>query len=268
MARVLTVAGSDSGGGAGIQADIKTITALGGFAMSAITALTAQNTEGIEAVFNVPPEFIAKQIRAVTTDIGVDAVKIGMLAREEVTVAVAAELGRLAPGTAIVVDPVMVAKDGTRLLAKAANDALKRDLAPIATVITPNVPEAEELIGFQIRDLDEMRHAGQMLLSLGPRAVLLTGGHLDTDEIPNLLTTSEGQRVFTMQRVHSRHTHGTGCTLSSAIATRLAQGAALETAVGQAIDYVSRAVAEAPGLGAGQGPLAHLNSYVRGGSRD
>jgi hydroxymethylpyrimidine/phosphomethylpyrimidine kinase len=266
IARVLVIAGSDSGGGAGIQADIKTVTALGGFATSAVTALTAQNTLGVHGVMDVPPAFVRQQLRAVLDDIGADAVKTGMLARESIINAVAEELHR-SGDIPLVVDPVMVAKDGTRLLDKHANDALKRELCPIATVITPNVPEAEELIGFEIRDMDDMRRAGEMLMTLGPKGVLLTGGHMDMEEIPNLLTTGEGQEIFTIRRVHSAHTHGTGCTLASAIATKLGQGLALNSAVAQAVDYVSAAVHEAPGLGRGQGPLLHLNTYARRGLR-
>jgi hydroxymethylpyrimidine/phosphomethylpyrimidine kinase len=266
MARVLVIAGSDSGGGAGIQADIKAVTALGGYAASAVTALTAQNTLGVHAVMDVPPDFVRKQIRAVLDDIGADATKTGMLARESVINAVAEELRRRGE-IPLVVDPVMVAKDGTRLLDKAANDALKRELCPIATVITPNVPEAEELTGIEIRDLDDMRRAARMLMTLGPKGVLITGGHMDMEEIPNLLTTNDGEEVFTIRRVRSAHTHGTGCTLASAIATKLAQGFSLASAVAQAVDYVSAAVHEAPGLGRGQGPIAHLNSYARRGLR-
>jgi hydroxymethylpyrimidine/phosphomethylpyrimidine kinase len=262
IARILVIAGSDSGGGAGIQADIKTVTALGGYAASAVTALTAQNTLGIQAVMDVPPAFIRKQIRAVADDIGVDAVKTGMLAREAVIAAVAEELRRMR-GVTLVVDPVMVAKDGTRLLDKAANDALKRELAPLATVLTPNVPEAEELTGMEIRDLDDMRRAGTMLMTLGAKGVLITGGHMDLEDIPNLLTTAGGHQIFTIRRVHSAHTHGTGCTLASAIAVKLAQGLDLPSAVGEAIDYVSAAIHEAPGLGRGQGPIAHMNSHAR-----
>jgi len=262
IARVLVVAGSDSGGGAGIQADIKTVTALGGYASSAITALTAQNSLGIQGMMEVPPAFIRQQIRAVLDDIGTDAVKTGMLARESVIDAVAEELRRRGD-IPLVVDPVMVAKDGTRLLDKAANDALKRELCVLATVITPNVPEAEELTGFAIRDMDDMRRAGEVLMTLGPKGVLITGGHLDTEEIPNLLTTNDGEHVFTIRRVHSAHTHGTGCTLASAIATKLAQGLSLPRAVGEAVEYVQAAVHEAPQLGRGQGPISHMNSHAR-----
>jgi len=263
IARVLSIAGSDSGGGAGIQADLKTITALGGYAATVVTAITAQNSMGISAVMEVPADLIRKQIRAVLSDIGADAVKTGMLAQEEVIVAIAEELKNVAPSIPLVVDPVMVAKDGTRLLSKAANDALKRDLCPIAAIITPNVPEAEELTGFAIRDVSDMRRAAAMLMSLGSKAVLVTGGHLDVDAIPNLLLTSEGEHLFTMKRVRTPHTHGTGCTLGSAIATFLAQGQPLVRAVGQAIAYVGCAVEESPGLGRGQGPIAHVNSFLR-----
>src|SRR5262249_52200580 len=209
---------------------------------------------------------VRQHIRRVLDDIGADAVKTGMLAREGVIEAVAEELQKSGP-IPLVVDPVMVAKDGTRLLDKRANDALKRDLCPIATVITPNVPEAEELTGLEIRDINDVRRAGDMLMTLGPKGVLITGGHLDNEEVPHLLPTSEGEDIFTTKRVHSPHAHGTGCTLASAIATKLAQGLSLNSAVAQAVDYVSAAVHEAPGLGRGQGPIAHLNSYARKGLR-
>ena len=262
ITRVLVIAGSDSGGGAGIQADIKTVTVLGGYATCAITALTAQNTLGIHAVMEVPTAFIRRQIKAVVDDIGVDAVKTGMLNHESVINAVAEEIRRIG-NVSLVVDPVMVAKDGTRLLDKIANDALKRELAPMATVLTPNVPEAEELTGFEIRDIDDMRRAGEMLLSLGPKGVLITGGHMDLEEIPNILVANDGHEVFTIRRVHSPHTHGTGCTLASAIATKLGQGVPLFRAVKDAIKFVFAAVHEAPHLGRGQGPIQHLNSEAR-----
>jgi hydroxymethylpyrimidine/phosphomethylpyrimidine kinase len=256
-ARVLAIAGSDSGGGAGIQADIKTISALGGYAMTAITALTAQNTQGVFGVHPVPPEFIRRQIALVLEDIGADAVKTGMLHSAEVIQAVVEEVALLAPEAPLVVDPVMVAKGGHRLLEPSAVDALRDLLLPRASLLTPNLPEAEALSGRRIESLDHMAEAGRALLALGPKAVLMKGGHLDGAEVTDLLVTPEGVRRFSHPRRDTASTHGTGCTLASAIATGLAQGLAPEAAVERGIAFVAAAMAQAPGLGRGHGPLAH-----------
>ncbi len=254
--RVLIVAGSDSGGGAGIQADIKTVTALGGYAMTAITALTAQNTLGVHGVLGVPPEFLRLQIDCVLDDLGADAVKTGMLDTPALIETTAACLRRRA-GIPLVLDPVMVAKGGQRLLREDAVAALKRLLLPLATLLTPNLPEAEALAGLRIADADGMRHAAEALLTLGVPAVLLKGGHLPGDTVIDLLVTEEGCERFCSPRIQTRHTHGTGCTLASAIATGLAQGMELRASVERARDYVLRAIAAAPGLGQGAGPLDH-----------
>lgn len=257
--RVLIVAGSDSGGGAGIQADIKTVTMLDGFAATAITALTAQNTLGVFGILPVPPEFIRQQIEIVLDDIGVDAVKTGMLHDEAVIETVAASLAERAPRIPLVLDPVMVAKGGAKLIEEAAIDALKRLLAPRATVLTPNLPEAEILAGRRIESVPAMHDAADALLALGCRAVLLKGGHLAGDTVYDVLASETGHRVWSHPRIESRHTHGTGCTLASAIAVGLAQGLAVEAAVERARDYVRRAIATAPGIGRGHGPLDHAH---------
>jgi hydroxymethylpyrimidine/phosphomethylpyrimidine kinase len=255
--RVLICAGSDSGGGAGIQADIKAVTALGAFAMTAITALTAQNTLGVHAVHPVPLAFIREQIRVVMEDLGADALKTGMLADTPTIEAVCDALAEYAPHIPLVADPVMVAKGGHPLLAPEAVDTLKRRLLPLATVLTPNLPEAEALCGAPIRDLPTMRQAAEWLLTLGVPAVLLKGGHLPGDTVTDLLATPEGVHAFQSPRITTRHTHGTGCTLASAIAAGLAQGLPLLEAVGRARAYVRAALLAAPGYGSGHGPLDH-----------
>lgn len=253
--RVLVIAGSDSGGGAGIQADLKTITALGGYAATAITALTAQNTLGVQAVMPVPPGFIRQQIVSVLSDIGADAIKTGMLGGVEVVGLVADMIRELAPGLPLVVDPVMVAKGGARLLDDDAVGSLKRLLLPLAALVTPNVPEAEALLGRAIPDVAAMREAAMALLDLGAPAVLLKGGHLGGPTVTDLLVTAEGVVALERARIATVHTHGTGCTLASAIAAGLAQGRGLREAVERARAYVQAAIALAPGLGAGHGPL-------------
>lgn len=258
IARVLIVAGSDSGGGAGIQADIKTVTALGGYAMTAIAALTAQNTEGVAAIHDVPPDFVALQMRLALSDIGADAVKTGMLSTAAVVDTVATTLGTEAPGVSLVVDPVMMAKGGHSLLADAAVVAVRERLVPLARVVTPNAPEAEILAGIAVRSEADMIEAGSRILALGAAAVLVKGGHLDGAEIVDvLLERGRPPQSFRGARIDTRHTHGTGCTLASAIATGLAQGLDLPSAVGRARAYVREAIATAPGLGHGHGPLNH-----------
>jgi hydroxymethylpyrimidine/phosphomethylpyrimidine kinase len=257
LRRVLAIAGSDSGGGAGIQADIKTITMLGGYAATAITALTAQDTLGVHAIHMVPPEFVARQIAVVLDDIGADAVKTGMLGDAGMIEAVAGALARHAPLVPLVVDPVMVAKGGAALLAPDAVGALIHHLLPRASLLTPNLPEAEALTDLAIPDAAAMRPAAAALLRMGARAVLLKGGHLPGDEVVDLLMAAEGWEEFAGPRIAGRHTHGTGCTLASAIATGLAQGMTLRDAVLRARAYVRAAIAAAPGIGKGHGPLNH-----------
>jgi hydroxymethylpyrimidine/phosphomethylpyrimidine kinase len=255
--RVLIVAGSDSGGGAGIQADIKTVTALNAYAATALTALTAQNTMGVHAVHPVPLDFIARQIEVVMSDIGADVIKTGMLGDAAVIATVCEALERYAPGIPVVVDPVMVAKGGHPLLAAEAVDTLRRQLLPRAAVITPNLPEAEALSGMTIATVADMRVAAAALLALGVPAVLLKGGHLPGDELVDLLATPDGIEAFSAPRIQTRHTHGTGCTTASAVAAGLAQGMTLRDAVLRARAYVRAAIASAPGLGEGHGPLNH-----------
>lgn len=255
IARVLAIAGSDSSGGAGIQADIKTISLLGAYAAAAITAVTVQDTRGVAAVHPVPPDLVAAQIRAVLADIGADAVKIGMLGDTATIEAVADALRDFAGP--VVLDPVMVAKGGAPLLELAAISALVADLLPMAALVTPNASELEALTGTEIADEADLLLAAQELLGLGARAVLAKGGHLAGAEVVDWLVSPNGHQRFASPRIETRHTHGTGCTLASAIAAGLAKGLALERAVAEARAYVAGAIAHAPGLGAGHGPLGH-----------
>lgn len=255
--RVLIIAGSDSGGGAGIQADLKTVTALGGYGATAITALTAQNTLGVSGVLPVDPAFVTQQIEVVLEDIGADAIKTGMLHSAAVIEAVAEALRKLAADVPLVVDPVMVAQSGASLLQDDAVQALRRELLPMATLVTPNLPEAERLCGHSIAGPAEMREAAEQLLTLGPGAVLLKGGHLPGTQLVDVLVSAEGAEVFEGERIETEHTHGTGCTLASAVATGLAQGLSLREAVVRARAYLQEALRSAPGIGRGQGPVNH-----------
>ena len=255
--RVLIIAGSDSGGGAGVQADIKTVTVLGGYAATAITALTAQNTQGVDAVLDVPADFVARQMRAVLADIGADSIKTGMLHSAEVIEAVCQVIETDGAGIPVVVDPVMVAKGGASLLDAAAVEVLKSRLLPMAALLTPNLPEAEALTGKTVGAVGDMAAAADALLAAGARAVLLKGGHLEGRTVTDLLITADGSRRFESPRIRSRHTHGTGCTLASGIAVGLAQGLDLGCAVARARAYVAKAIRNAPGFGGGHGPLNH-----------
>lgn len=253
--RVLIVAGSDSGGGAGIQADVKTVTALGGFAMTAVTALTAQNSEGVFAIHDVPPAFVAEQMRVVLADLGADCIKIGMLHRPAIIAAVSDVLEKEAAGIPLVLDPVMVAKGGHPLLAPEAVAVLRERLIPKASLLTPNWPEAEVLAGHSSPSALELAVS---LLALGPRGVLVKGGHGGGPMVVDVLAERDHPpEVFESPRLETRHTHGTGCTLASAIATGLAQGLATREAVVRARAYVRRAIETAPGFGRGHGPLNH-----------
>jgi hydroxymethylpyrimidine/phosphomethylpyrimidine kinase len=255
LGRVLIIAGSDSGGGAGVQADIKTVTMLGGYAATAITAVTVQNTLGVTGVHPIPLEIIAAQARAVLSDIGADAVKTGMLG-DAATVALVAELLDEA-GVPAVIDPVMIAKGGASLLAAEAVAAVRKLLIPRAALLTPNAPEAETLTGLAVETTDDLRRAGEALLNAGARAVLMKGGHVAGDRLVDLLMTPDGETALEGPRLDTRHTHGTGCTLASACAAGLAQGLSLTEAVARAWDYVHRSIETAPGLGGGHGPLDH-----------
>lgn len=254
--RVLIVAGSDSGGGAGIQADIKAVTMLGGYAATAIAALTVQNTLGVTGVHPVPPAFVQAQMRAVLDDIGADAVKTGMLGDAAMVEAVADVLDAYPP-IPLVVDPVMVAKGGARLLDEAAVGAVKTTLLPRASLVTPNTPELEALTGRAIASEAEAVDAGRSLIAAGARAVLVKGGHLPGDEVADWLLTGDAEQRFASPRIATRHTHGTGCTLASAIACGLAKGLPLVEAVAVGRDYVQSAIRAAPGFGQGHGPLGH-----------
>ena len=253
VARILVVAGSDSGGGAGIQADIKTITCLGGYAMTAVTAVTVQNTLGVQGIFAVPAAVVAAQMRACIDDIGVDAVKIGMIGSVETVLAVADVLAGLR--VPVVLDPVMVAKGGAKLLSDDAAAALIERLLPLAAVVTPNTPELMTLTGTEIEDEADALLAAQELLLQGPAAVLAKGGHLPGDRLTDWLVTRGGHQAFTSDRVATRHTHGTGCTLAAALACGLGQGMALAEAGVLARAFVAKGIARAPGFGAGHGPL-------------
>ena len=255
LGRVLIIAGSDSGGGAGIQADLKTVTALGGYAATAITAITVQNTLGVSAVQPLAPELIAAQARAVLGDIGADVIKTGMLGDAEVVEMVA----RLLDDACLpaVIDPVMIAKGGARLLAEDAAGLVLRLLVPRAAVLTPNAPEAAALTGLPVATADGLRRAGEALLAEGAGAVLMKGGHIAGPRVVDVLMTPYGETLFETERIETRHTHGTGCTLASARATGLAQRMSVETAAARAWAYVQEAIARAPGLGAGHGPLDH-----------
>lgn len=254
---MLIVAGSDSGGGAGIQADIKTVTVLGGYAATAVTALTAQDTRTVHQVVTVEPSFIRSQMRVVLEDIGADVIKLGMLHDAAVIGAVCDELEERAYGIPVVTDPVMVAKGGAHLLSDEAVDSLRLRLLPASALVTPNLPEAEAISRLSIRDEADARAAAQRLLDLGAPAVLLKGGHMEGDAVVDLLVSAAGCQRFENPRIASTNTHGTGCTLASAIATGIAQGLALDVAVGRAIEYVREAIRRAPGYGSGHGPLNH-----------
>lgn len=259
----VTIAGSDSSGGAGIQADLKTFSALGVYGASVIAALTAQNTRGVSAIHNVPPDFITAQIDAVFSDLAVDAVKVGMLSTPAAIEAVAEGLDRHGQAN-VVLDPVMVAATGARLLVPEAVETLKRRLFPRARLITPNLPEAAALLDAEVATSEaEMRAQANRLLALGAQAVLIKGGHGSGAESVDLLATPAGVARFAASRIATENTHGSGCTLSAAIAAGLAKGAALADAVGAAKDFISRAIAAADRLaiGSGHGPVHHLHTW-------
>ena len=257
MRTALTIAGSDSGGGAGIQADLKTFAAHGVFGTSAVTAITAQNTLGVRAWEAVSTALVVQQIEAVLADIGADAVKIGMLANAAIVEAVARTLTGLTDRP-VVIDPVMIAKGGDRLLEQDAVAALKSRLLPLARIVTPNIPEAEVLADMSIRSIGDMREAGGRIRTLGPTVVLVKGGHAAGDESVDVASTPSGSFEVRGPRLPGRHTHGTGCTLSSAIAANLANGMDDEQAIRDAREYLEGAIRHAPQIGGGHGPLGHL----------
>jgi hydroxymethylpyrimidine/phosphomethylpyrimidine kinase len=261
VSTALTIAGSDSGGGAGIQADLKTFSAFRVFGMSVITAVTAQNSVGVQGVFNLPPEFVGQQIDSVLADFGADAVKIGMLSTAPIIGAVAARLGAHAKGGVdsmrIVLDPVMIAKSGDPLLQPEARAALVKELLPLALVVTPNLHEAEALAGMPVATEEDMEEAARRILALGPRNVLVKGGHL-RDAATDILWNGRDLSRFTAARIDSTCTHGTGCTFSSAIAACLARGYALRDAISEAKAYVTAAIREGFQAGRGVGALRHF----------
>lgn len=256
LATALTIAGSDSGGGAGIQADLKTFSALNVYGMSAITAITAQNTCGVTAVQGIDPDVVAAQIRAVASDIGVSAAKTGMLFSADIIRAVAQTVQEVRLPF-LVVDPVMVATSGDRLLQQAAEDSMRQDIMPLATVVTPNLAEAEVLLGWKVVSLDDMRTAAEQLLAAGARAVVVKGGHAVTKATDVFF---DGQRMELLQSevIETRNTHGTGCTLSAAICAYLAHGATLFDAVQRAKAYITGALRHSLSIGQGSGPVGHF----------
>ena len=252
----LTIAGSDPSGGAGLQADLKTFHQFGAYGMSVVTLLTIQNTVGVESVDPLDPDYVMRQLEAVTSDIPPQAAKTGALGTAEIVAAVARWAAKRS--CPLVVDPVMISKHGAPLMGEEARRALLKELLPHAALATPNLHEAAALTGRDVVDLDDMRQAAQQIADLGPRAVLVKGGHLDAgQDAVDLLYVDGAEELFTSQRYDTPHTHGTGCTYSAAITAELAKGTALIAAVRAAKRYISEAIATAPGLGSGSGPLNH-----------
>ena len=262
MKKLLTIAGSDSSGGAGIQADLKTFASLGTYGMSCICAVTAQNTRGVTGIFDVSTEMIAAQLAAVYEDVAPDAVKTGMLSTPAITETVADFLAAH-PVCPLVVDPVMVATSGDVLLAPEAIEIYKKKLIPLATVITPNLPEAEVLAGMKIKTETDMKKAGEILLAMGPAVVLIKGGHREDLTATDFLCTKDGCQAYRAEAIRTENTHGTGCTLSSAIAAFLAKGVSVEEAVSQAKRYITGAICAAAtdSVGSGHGPVHHFWNY-------
>ena len=263
--RVLIIAGSDSGGGAGIQADIKTVTALGGYAATSITALTVQNTLGVSAIVPAPPQAVRAQAEAVIDDIGADVIKMGMLGDKALITTVAQTLADRSGDKPRVLDPVMVATSGDRLLGEDAIETLRAELVPHA-IVTPNAIEAELLTGMEVGDINGQRRAAERLLEAGVAAAIIKGGHVEGHLITDLLATPQGEIFIEHERINSTSTHGTGCTLASAIACGLAQDIDLENALRRAINYVTEAIRTAPGFGKGHGPLNHAWPFQDPGS--
>jgi hydroxymethylpyrimidine/phosphomethylpyrimidine kinase len=255
--RVLIIAGSDSGGGAGIQADIKAVTMLGGYAMTAVTAITVQDTRGVHGVWPVPLDAVLGQVEVTLADIGADVIKIGMLGSSQLVEAIAEALHTRAPLTPRVIDPVMVATSGDRLVDARAIDAIRAELIPRARLVTPNAPEAEVLTNKPVENIDGQRRAAERLLELGAHGALVKGGHIGGKVIHDVLQTTTGEWIFESPRIQTTSTHGTGCTLASAIAALLAQGRSVPEAVEQGRDYLHGAIKSAKGLGKGHGPVHH-----------
>ena len=265
ISRVLTIAGSDSGGGAGIQADLKTITVLGGFGMSVITALTAQNTLGVQGVYEVPEDFVEKQFDSVATDIGIDAAKTGMLANSKIIRVVSKKLRQYGINK-LVVDPVMVAKGGAPLIVNEAKKSLIEELLPLALIITPNIPEAEELAKIKVSSIDDMKKSAEIICGLGAKNVVVKGGHLAGNPV-DILYDGKNFHEFTSERIDTKNTHGTGCTFSAAIATKLADGKSVFEAVKTAKEYTTTAIRFSLDIGSGHGPTNHLAHVLQESER-
>ncbi len=260
IGKVLTIAGTDPSGGAGIQADIKTITAFKCYALSVVTALVAQNTTGVKSILDIPLDFIAAQIDCVLEDINIDSLKIGMLHRTDIVNLISEKIVNSSLVCPLVIDPVMVAKSGDSLLTEDARKALIRNLIPHATLITPNIPEAEIIADISIASEEEVIKAGEIILSMGPSAVLMKGGHSNSKIVKDFLIQENTVNVFETNRIDTKNTHGTGCTLSAAIASALSKGNKIKKSVAIAHKYVNKAIKNAPGIGRGYGPLNHVHS--------
>ena len=258
--KVLIIAGSDSSGGAGIQADIKTVTALGSYAMTAVTAVTAQNTKSVKKITAIPTKIVQKQITMILDDIGTHAVKIGMLHNADIIKSVYKTLKKYKLKN-VVLDPVMIAKSGTKLISNSSIKHLKKLLLPLCTLVTPNIPEAEVLTGYSISSKEDMIKAAKKILSMGPKNVLLKGGHLKNKMIFDILVTKKEIKIFSKRKIITKNTHGSGCTLSSALATCLSQKQNILKSCKTSLKYVERAIVSAPGYGKGFGPLNHLVSF-------
>jgi len=258
--KVLIIAGSDSSGGAGIQADIKTVTALGSYAMTAITAVTAQNTKGVKKIISIPTEIVKKQITMILDDIGTHAVKIGMLHNTDIIKSVYKTLKKYKSKN-VVLDPVMIAKGGAKLISNRSIKHLKKLLLPLCTIVTPNIPEAEVLTGYSISSKEDMIKAAKTILNMGSKNVLLKSGHLKNKMIFDVLATKKGIKIFKKRKIRTKNTHGTGCTLSSALATCLSQKKNIVKSCKISLRYVDKAIISAPGYGKGFGPLNHLVSF-------
>ena len=258
--KILIIAGSDSSGGAGIQADIKTVTALGGYAMTAVTAVTAQNTKGVKKITSIPVANVQKQIKMVLDDIGANAVKIGMLHNSSIIKCVYRILKKYKLKN-VVLDPVMIAKGGTKLINNNSIIFLKKLILPLSYIVTPNIPEAEVLTGYKILNKEDMIRAAKKILNMGSKNVLLKGGHLKNRMIFDILVTKKETKIFTKRKIKTKNTHGTGCTLSSALATCLSQKKNIFKSCKISVKYVNRAIASAPNYGKGFGPLNHLVSF-------
>jgi len=258
--KILIIAGSDSSGGAGIQADIKTVTALGSYAMTAITAVTAQNTGSVKNIISIPTKNVRKQITMILDDIGANGVKIGMLHNTSIIKCVYSILKKYKLKN-VVLDPVMVAKGGAKLISNSSIKHLKKLLLPLCTLVTPNIPEAEVLTGCSISNKEDMIIAAKKILNMGSKSVLLKGGHLKSKMIYDILATKKGIKVFSKRKIKTKNTHGSGCTLSSALATCLSQNKNIVKSCKISLRYVDDAIVSAPGYGRGFGPLNHLVSF-------